>query len=245
MADEGTARVGGVCSLQQPERPSREWGVKTPCAPAASKSTTGVGGARESREHGSRELRREVKMQRHTRGGQCGWRNVTGGRLVCADGVRLGPAGQGTADISDGVGGQSHPRRADGWSRAGGPSAILGMWLPRSCLGPSGRQRARGLPPGTGSLDPTAPGPGPPAQGRTEVSGQEACTQLTWGGGLLSRGQLAASWKETLPPGGGWESTLGFRGYGRLINTSLRGGLQPLWRTLVRLWRCGFCGITL
>lgn len=60
-------------------------------------------------------------MQGRTRGGQCDWRNVTGGRRVRADGVRLGPAGQGTADVSDGVGGQSHPHRADSWSRAGGP----------------------------------------------------------------------------------------------------------------------------
>ena len=71
-------------------------------------------------------------MQGRTRGGQCDWRNVTGGRRVRADGVRLGPAGQGTADVSDGVGGQSHPRRADSWSRAGGPSAVLGVWLPGS-----------------------------------------------------------------------------------------------------------------
>lgn len=103
-------------------------------------------------------------MQGHTRGSQCDWRNVTGGRLVRADGVRLGPARQGTADVSDGVGGQSHPRRADGWSRAGGPSAILGVWLPGSfCVVAwvlAGDSEQGACHPERDPLAPTAPGPG-------------------------------------------------------------------------------------
>ena len=140
-------------------------------------------------------------MQGHTQGGQCDLRNVNGGRLVCADGVRLGPASQGTADISDGVGGQSHPRRADGWSRAGCP---LRPWRVVAWVRPlhlAGDSEQGACHP---ERDPCGSRPWPTHPGQDEVAGQEAHTQLAWGRGLLSRGQLAASWKETLPPGGGW-----------------------------------------
>ena len=221
MAGEGRARAGSVCSLQQPERPSRAWGVKTPRAPTVSKCTTGVGGAHESCEHGSRELRRAVKMQGHTQGGQCDLKNVNGGRLVCADGVRLGPASQGTADISDGVGGQSHPRRADGWSRAGCPSASLACGCLGPAVAPSGRQRARGLPPGKRSLWLQALAH-PPGAGRghwpggPHPAGMGAGSVIKGTAGSLLEGDPSSRWWV------GRESTLDFCGNGHLVSASLR-----------------------
>lgn len=137
-------------------------------------------------------------MQGHTQGSQCDLRNVNGGRLVCADGVRLGPASQGTADVSDG---ETSPSisQADGWSRAGCPSASLAC----GCLGPapSGRQRARGLPPGKRSLRLQGLAH-PPRAGQGRWPGGPYPAGM--GAGSVIKGQLAASWKKSLPPGGGW-----------------------------------------
>ena len=157
-------------------------------------------------------------MQGHTQGSQCDLRNVNGGRLVCADGVRLGPASQGTADISDG---ETSPSisQADGWSRAGCPSASLAC----GCLGPapSGRQRARGLPPGKRSLRLQGLAH-PPGAGQGRWPGGPHPAGM--GGGVCYQG-AAGSLLEGEPSSRLWvgrESTLDFRGDGRLVSAPLR-----------------------
>ena len=72
-------------------------------------------------------------MQGHTRGGQCDWRNVTGGRLVRADGVRLGPARQ--AQLTSLM--ESEGRATRAGLTAGPELAAPLPSLACGCLGPS------------------------------------------------------------------------------------------------------------